>query len=183
MVERMTLRKEDGSVDILAMQSGMESVRDWLIQSELKAFNAVIERLATYEDTGMQPDEIEMAKTVLIGREIARITEINDIPISRLIELAKAEKDDGPLSLAQLQTMAGQPVWCAETNCWGIIKLESIGPWAWQPFLIGATHYEGGAVDFELDITNRGYTLYRHKPEEKLQSGGDASGSDDGVHG
>ena len=32
-----------------------------------------------------------------------------------------------PLTLNELREMGGEPVWCLEMRCWGIIKLETIG--------------------------------------------------------
>lgn len=57
-----------------------------------------------------------------------------------------------PLTLNELREMGGEPVWCLEMRCWGIIKLETIGKWAGMPFLIGALHDRGVAVDFEYDV-------------------------------
>lgn len=64
--------------------------------------------------------------------------------------------------------MAGEPVWCAEYQCYGIVKVERIGGWANKPFLVGTwhSHEHGTAVDFEYDIEKRNLTLYRTKPLE-----------------
>ena len=50
-------------------------------------------KLAAYEDTGLEPEEITAIKIELMGRETAKITEFDGIPIQRLQELAQAEKD------------------------------------------------------------------------------------------
>lgn len=73
-----------------------------------------------------------------------------------------------PLTLEQLREMPGEPVWCKELECWGIVKCEGHGHWAGTPFLVGAWYdsYNKMAVDFEHDIKRRKYTLYRRKPEE-----------------
>lgn len=52
-----------------------------------------IDRLAAYEDTGLEPEEVTAIKHALMGREIAKITEFDGIPIQRLQELAQAEND------------------------------------------------------------------------------------------
>ena len=51
------------------------------------------ERLAAYEDTGLTPEEIQQMKLALAGETIARLTEINDVPVSRIAALADADKD------------------------------------------------------------------------------------------
>lgn len=129
----------------------------------------MVDRLAAYEDTGLTPEEIAEADNFL--------KENYDIPLNRLkeaFELIK-EKDAGrisvmppndPLTLDELRKMGGEPVWCLEMRCWGIIKLETIGQWAGIPFLIGALHDRGVAVDFEYDVVKRELTLYRRRPEE-----------------
>lgn len=73
-----------------------------------------------------------------------------------------------PLTLDELREMDGEPVWCAEMECWGIVKVETVGHWANKPFLVGAWHTptRGSAVNFECDVQMRGLTLYRRKPGE-----------------
>lgn len=53
----------------------------------------IYERLAAYEDTGPTPEGIRQMKLVLAGKTIARLTEINDVPVSRIAALADADKD------------------------------------------------------------------------------------------
>ena len=65
------------------------------------------------------------------------------------------------LTHQELQEMAGQPVYCPEIKSYGIIKYETIGRWAGIPFLVGAWHSEGVAVNFEYNILERGLKCYR----------------------
>lgn len=53
-----------------------------------------------------------------------------------------------------------------ELECYGIVKMEKVGSWANELFLVGTWHNGDAAVNFEYDIKSRGLTLYRHKPEE-----------------
>ena len=73
-----------------------------------------------------------------------------------------------PLTLSELRKMGGEAVWCKELECYGIIKIETIGRFANTPFLIGVYHdFDlGTAVNFEYDIKRRHFSLYRQKPEE-----------------
>lgn len=80
-----------------------------------------------------------------------------------------APPPNDPLTLDELREMPGEPVWCEEYQCWGIVKCEGIGRWAGKPFLVGASYdtvYKV-AVNFEYDIKKRNLTLYRYKPEDK----------------
>lgn len=53
-----------------------------------KAFD----RLAAYEDTGLEPEAVEHLKLASMGKAIAEIKEFEGVPIDRLRELAQAEK-------------------------------------------------------------------------------------------
>lgn len=48
--------------------------------------------LAAYEDTELEPEEVERLKLASIGETIAKIKEFEDIPIDRLRELAQADR-------------------------------------------------------------------------------------------
>lgn len=56
--------------------------------------NAVVERLAQYEDSGLLPEEVERVKLALMGKGIYEIKEFDGLPIKRLRELAEADKDE-----------------------------------------------------------------------------------------
>lgn len=53
----------------------------------------IYERLAAYEDTGLTPEMIQQMKLAQAGKALARVTEINDVPDSRIAALAGADKD------------------------------------------------------------------------------------------
>ena len=57
-----------------------------------------------------------------------------------------------PITQQELQEMGGKPVYCPELDSYVIIKYETIGDWAGVPFLIGARHFEGVAVNFEYNL-------------------------------
>lgn len=52
-----------------------------------------VDRLAAYEDTGLYPESVEALKLSMMGKAISEITEFDGLPIDRLRELAKADKD------------------------------------------------------------------------------------------
>ena len=66
-----------------------------------------------------------------------------------------------PLTLEKLQQMAGKPVYCPEIESYGIVKYETIVIWAGVPFLVGAWHNDGAAVNFEYNIIKRKLKCYR----------------------
>ena len=56
------------------------------------AFDKLIERLAAYEDTGIEPEAVEKVKLALAAKHLVDLETLNNTPISRLVELAEADK-------------------------------------------------------------------------------------------
>lgn len=54
---------------------------------------AVCERLAAYEDTGLEPEAVETVKLALAAKHMVDLETLNNTPISRLVEFAEADKD------------------------------------------------------------------------------------------
>lgn len=63
------------------------------IHDRFVSLDKAIDRLAAYEDAGLEPEEVTAIKNAVMGQGIAKITEFEGIPVRRLRELAKAEKD------------------------------------------------------------------------------------------
>ena len=72
------------------------------------SFDRLVERLAAYEDTGLEPESVEALKLSMIGKAISEITEFDGLPIDRLRELAKADKAG---RLVVLPCKVGDTVW------------------------------------------------------------------------
>lgn len=70
--------------------------------------NAVVERLAQYEDSGLLPEDVERVKLALMGKGIYEIKEFDGLPIKRLRELAGADKDE---RILVLPCKVGTPVY------------------------------------------------------------------------
>ncbi len=66
-----------------------------------------VDRLAAYEDTGLEPEAVEHLKLASMGKAIAEIKEFEGVPIDRLRELAQAEKEG---RLVVLPCSIGDPV-------------------------------------------------------------------------
>jgi hypothetical protein len=60
---------------------------------------AVCDRLAAYEDTGLEPEAVETVKLALAAKHLVDLETLNNTPISRLVELAEADKDGRVLIL------------------------------------------------------------------------------------
>lgn len=78
-MERLTVKADDGT---------------YAINKRYTAGNVqeVVDRLAAYEDTGLEPEEVERSKLTLMGKSLAEITEFDGVSIKRLKELVRAEK-------------------------------------------------------------------------------------------
>lgn len=50
-------------------------------------------RLKAYEDTGIEPEAVETVKIALAAKHMVDLETLNNTPISRLVELAEADKD------------------------------------------------------------------------------------------
>ena len=51
------------------------------------------DRLAAYEDTGIEPEEVETVKLALGAKHMVDLETLNNTPISRLVEIAEADKE------------------------------------------------------------------------------------------
>ena len=51
------------------------------------------EKLAAYEDAGLDPEEIEAMKLGCMGKAIAEITAFDGVSVARMSELSEADKD------------------------------------------------------------------------------------------
>lgn len=69
---------------------------------------AVCERLAAYEDTGLEPEAVETVKLALAAKHLVDLETLNNTPISRLVELAEADKDG---CVVILPCKVGDTVW------------------------------------------------------------------------
>lgn len=68
----------------------------------------VWERLKAYEDTGFEPEAVETVKLALCAKHMVDLETLNNTPISRLVELAEADKDG---RLVVLPCKVGDTVW------------------------------------------------------------------------
>lgn len=97
VMERLTKRATDGQ----AIMDCEKCKADWTGKhgksmvdcTPLYCRNRLKDRLAAYEDTGLQPESVEALKLSMMGKAISEIKEFDGLPIDRLRELAEADKD------------------------------------------------------------------------------------------
>ena len=66
------------------------------------------ERLKAYEDTGLEPEAVETVKIALAAKHMVDLETLNNTQISRLVELAEADKDG---RVVVLPCKVGDTVW------------------------------------------------------------------------
>lgn len=78
-----------------------------------------------------------------------------DFAIAALREKLEREKNE-PLTIDELRKMDGQPVWCKEMGCWGIVEINPDGLWRGIPFIASVK------PDTKWNIERRDLHCYRH---------------------
>lgn len=70
-----------------------------------------------------------------------------------------------PLSIKELQEMAGEPIWVESDGfeSWAIVELDEAGQWKDMPFANGLT---ADGFKFSWDIKRRNLRCYRSRPAE-----------------
>lgn len=140
-------------------------------QSERKSapMSSAIVRLATYEDTGLMPEEIEKIHKEY-GRGMTlktfcseRLDIIKDIPTDVLWEAVKqfrgtGEPPNDQLTLDELRDMVGEPVWVKSAR-------SNESGWA----LTGVAICNGLCNAFYFCDYGKTWIAYRRKPEEVEQ--------------
>lgn len=118
-MNRVTERDEYGNADIIGVDS-----EDLQLNLDFEGFNRVTEalnRLAAYEDTGLEPEEVEACNVALMGKSLAEIKEIEGISIDRMKDMAKAEAEG---RLLVLPCKVGDMVYYVTTA--GIYKAKAV---------------------------------------------------------
>lgn len=151
----------------LTWKRNLDGFEDVGLRDSVTVGDAVC-RLSAYEDTGLEPEEIVAIKNAFMGRELAKITEFEGVPIARMRELAQAEKDgritvespNAPLTLEELREMDGEPVWISNlTSEYGGYWLTTV-----DSGLISFRN-RGGYSFFLEEILRCGSKIYRKQQE------------------
>lgn len=89
-MDRLTKRLPDGKA-VMDCDSCKQKKDKQCTFYECRA--SLIKRLAAYEDTGLTPEAVETVKLALAAKHLVDLETFNNTPISRLVELAEADKD------------------------------------------------------------------------------------------
>ncbi len=88
-MDRLTKRLPDGKA-VMDCDSCKQKKDKQCTFYECRA--SLIKRLAAYEDTGLTPEAVETVKLALAAKHLVDLETLNNTPISRLVELAEADK-------------------------------------------------------------------------------------------
>ena len=127
-------------------------------------------RLKAYEDTGLEPEAVETVKLALAAKHMVDLETLNNTPISRLVELAEADKDG---RVVVLPCKVGQRVFAlmdmdkhiSECEIKRISMGNKIGFIGFEP--IGARGREYGVV---LNGFGKTVFLTREEAEKALEA-------------
>lgn len=124
----------------------------------------VVEIIHSLEDQAQDKDKLAEGDPESIFTQDAEALR----EAAKLLGKHHAPESNEPLTSDDLRDMRGEPVFCEELQCWGIIKIDPAGHWANKPFLVGSWHDSDTkfSCNFEYDIAARNLTLYRRRPEE-----------------
>lgn len=75
------------------------------------------EKLASFEDTGLDPEAVEHLKLASMGKAVVEIKEFEGVPIGRLRELAQADKEGRILVLSKIPNCDTCPLYGEYGEC------------------------------------------------------------------
>ena len=130
----------------------------------------VWERLKQFEDAFGTPEKAERVKLAFMGKSVYEIKEFNGVPLSRLIELAEADKDG---RVVVLPCKVGDTVFARLDN-----KSKYVCVCKVKQIVVGnigfVTFAPIGAPEREYDVSLRGFgkTVFLTREEaEKVMKG------------
>jgi hypothetical protein len=119
-------------------------------------------RLKAIEDTGLEPETVETVKLALAAKHMVDLETLNNTPISRLVELAEADKDG---RVVVLPCKVGDTVYFALL---GIIVEKQV--FSIVSFLNSTRIYCGGTSEyFRPEDIGKTFFLAREEAEKALQ--------------
>lgn len=131
-----------------------------------KAFD----RLAAYEETGLEPEAVEHLKLASMGKAIAEIKEFEGVPIERLRELAQAEKEG---RLVVLPCDVGDKLYdvtLGEVREKIVISLSMLLSKSVNHLVIHAENFRNAVTSYELQDIGKTFFLTREAAEAALDA-------------
>lgn len=163
-MERLTIKTPKGAA--LKMADAYDS-QDSARQDLMERYRVAVDRLAAYEDTGLDPEEI--FGLCSMGRRSK---------MAKMLRWEEAEKDgrlvvlppNDPLTLEELREMDGEPVWCVDScgnECWCLLNCNYVAPYCYDN---GSGLWDGSFYGMPGDgkhgLHELGWLAYRRKPEK-----------------
>lgn len=168
-MERLTIKNSDGTVS----------------QPLDLRWSDALYRLAAYEDTGLEPEEIVEMKDALseIRKDVDGIYANQnfvqmlknrgvdvDVGLRHMQELINAQQEaekNEPLTLDELRQMDGEPVYMVDLT----------GGTLWDQWIIFKTHTDYGFIPrgggwFGAENYGKTWLAYRHKPKGEIEKNG-----------
>lgn len=106
-MERLTIRLPKGVIKRAEVNDGNKG-------------ESIMSRLADYEDTGLDPEQVKALKIASMGRAIAKITEFDGVSIDHLREICEAKAAPGIHGEWEYEHGAWQCSECGKENPYGI---------------------------------------------------------------
>lgn len=128
-----------------------------------------VDRLAAYEDTGLEPEEVEHLKLASMGKAIAEIKEFEGVPIDRLRELAQAKKKG---RLVVLPCDVGDKLYdvtLGEVREKIVVSLSMFVPESVNHLVIHAENFRNAVTSYELQDIGKTVFLTREAAEAALK--------------
>lgn len=140
----------------------------WFMNTILHAFGwAIVVEVERGEITGAYPARVrfrgfdEVSNTTGYQNVARYMKEEADQLIEEATDSDNEEVElKRPLTIEELRTMNGQPVYYPKEDLYGIIRCDDKGMYEGIPFLLGV-YGEGAGVRFEWNIVARKMELYR----------------------
>lgn len=107
-------------------------------------------RLKAYEDTGLTPEAVETVKLALAAKHLVDLETLNNTPISRLVELAEADKDER----------------CVVLPC---KVYETDGVRVYEHAVRGIIYRTAGGTDFDESTIGKSIFLTREEAERAME--------------
>ena len=128
-----------------------------------------VERLAAYEETGLEPEAVEHLKLASMGKAIAEIKEFEGVPIDRLRELAQAKKKG---RLVVLPCDVGDKLYdvtLGEVREKIVVSLSMFVPESVNHLVIHAENFRNAVTSYELQDIGKTVFLTREAAEAALE--------------
>lgn len=120
-------------------------------------------RLKALEDTGLEPEAVETVKLALAAKHMVDLETLNNTPISRLVELAEADKDG---RVVVLPCKVGDTVWRIVRDGEPHITRDEVRDMCFADDMTPCIELVGGRVTFTEKF---GKTVFLTREEAALE--------------